>query len=81
MLALSHGAVERNIIADYFIDHNALHYLKLGGIGFLCIYLIHAAKRDLKSQLRVIRVLWRANLAYSFITVSNVVLYFIQNQN
>lgn len=78
MMALSHGAVEGNIIANYFINHNTLHYLKLGGLGFLCIYLIHAAKRDLRSRLRVIRVLRWANLAYSFIAVSNVVVYFVQ---
>ena len=51
MLAISHGAVEGNSIADYFVGHDALHYFKLVGVGLLCIYLIHAAKRNLKSQL------------------------------
>lgn len=78
MLALSHGAVEGNLIADYFIDHNALHYLKLGGLGFLCIYLIHAAKRDLKSQLRVMRLLWWADFAYCCIVVWNAVVNLMQ---
>ena len=61
MLAISYGAAEGNSIADYFVDRDALHYFKFVGVGLLCIYLIHAAKRDLKSQLRVIRVLWWAN--------------------
>ena len=78
MLALSHGAVEGNPIADYFVSNDALHYLKLVGVGLVCIYLIHVAKRNLKSQLSVIRVLWMTNLGFSCIAVSNVVMYFIQ---
>ncbi|WP_459931733.1 hypothetical protein, partial [Desulfosporosinus burensis] len=54
-----------------------LHYYKLVGVGLICIYLIHEAKRDLKSQSRVIKVLWGANLVYSLIAVSNMVAYFI----
>ena len=53
MLALGHGAVEGNPIADYFVSNDALHYLKLVGVGLLCIYLIHVAKRNLKNQLSV----------------------------
>ena len=78
MLAISHGAVEGNPIADYFVGNNALHYFKLIGVGLVCIYLIHAAKRNLNSQLSVIRVLWATDLLFSFIAVSNVVMYFIQ---
>lgn len=79
LLALSQGvAIEGNPIASYFIDHNVLHYFKLIGVSLLCIYLIHAAKRDLKSHSRVIKVLRWANLAYGFIAVSNVVVYFMQ---
>lgn len=78
MLALSHGAAEWNIITNYFIDRNALLYFKLLGVGLVSIYLIHAAKRDFKSQLRVTRLLWWANFAYSFIAVSNIIVYFIQ---
>lgn len=72
------GAVEGNLIANYFIDHNALQYFKLVGVGLLCIYLICAANKDLTSQSRVNRLMWWANLAYSFIAVSNVVVYFVQ---
>ena len=55
-----------------------LTHFKIVGVGIVCIYLIHIAKRNLKSQLSVIRVLWVTNLAFSFIAVSNVVVYFIQ---
>ena len=78
MLAISHGAVEGNSIADYFVGNNVLHYYKLVGVGLLCIYLIHTVKRNLKSQLSVIKVLSWANFGFSFIAVSNVVVYFIQ---
>jgi len=78
MLAISHGAVEGNPIADYFVGNNALHYFKLIGVALVCIYLIHVAKRNIKNQLSVIRVLWLTNLVFSFIVVSNVVMYFIQ---
>jgi len=78
MLAIDHGAVEGNSIADYFVGHDALHYYKLAGVGLLCIYLIHAAKRNLKSQLSEIRVLWWTNLAFSLLCIYNVVAYFIQ---
>lgn len=81
MLEISHGAVEGNSIANHFISNNALHYYKLVGVGLLCIYLIHAAKRNLKSQLSVIRVLWLTNLAFSCISVSNVVVYFVQKHD
>lgn len=76
MLALGHGAVEGNSITNIFVQHNALQYYKLVGVAFVCIYLIHAAKKDLKSQTRVITLLWWANLVYSLIAVSNVVAYF-----
>ncbi len=62
MLTLSHGVVERNPITNGFVHHNALHFYKLVGVAFLCIYLIHAVKKDLKSQSRVIRLLWCTNL-------------------
>ena len=78
MLLISHGSVEGNPIPNYFVGHNALHYFKIVGVGLVCIYLIHVAKRNLKSQLSVIRVLWVTNLAFSFIAVSNVVVYFVQ---
>lgn len=74
-LALGHGvAIEANRIVSYFIDHNAFHYFKLVVVGLLCVYLIHAAKRDLESQLRVDKLMWWANLAYSLIGVSNLVV-------
>ena len=78
MLAISHGVVEGNPIADYFVGNDALYYYKLVGVGLLCIYLIHVAKSNLKNQSSVIRVLWLTNLGFSFIAVSNVVAYFIQ---
>lgn len=78
ILDLKQGAVEGNSIANYFVGHNTLHYFKLVGVGLLCIYLLHAAKRNLKSELSVIRVLWLSNLAFSCIAVSNVVVYFVQ---
>ena len=78
MLALGQGGIEGNPIADYFVGNNALHYYKLVGVGFLCIFLVYVAKRNLKNQLSVIRVLWWTNLGFSFIVVSNVVIYFIQ---
>ena len=78
MLALDQGAIERNPISDYFIGHDALQYFKLVGVGLLCIFLIYVAKRNLKRQLSVIRVLWWTNLGFSCIAVSNVVMYFIQ---
>ncbi|MBC2723744.1 MAG: hypothetical protein HGJ97_13850 [Desulfosporosinus sp.] len=78
MQAISHGAVEGNPLAYYFVNNNALQYFKLVGVAFLCVYLVRAAKRDLKSQLRVIRVLWWANVAYSLIVVYNTVVYFVQ---
>ena len=81
MLLISHGSVEGNPIANYFVGNNALHYFKIVGVGLVCIYLIHVAKRNLKSQLSVIRVLWVTNLAFSFIAVSNVVVYFIQKND
>ena len=59
MLAISHEAVEGNPIADYFVGNDALHYFKMVGVGLVCIYLIHGAKRNLKSQLSVLRVLCR----------------------
>lgn len=75
MLAISHGAVEGNPIADYFVDNNSLHYYKLVGVGIVCIYLIHAAKRNSKS---VIRVLWATNSLLGLLCIYNVVAYFIQ---
>ena len=78
MLALGQGGIEGNPIADYFVGHNALHYYKLVGVGLLCIYLIHLAKRNLKNQLSVIRVLWATNLGFSLLCLYNVVAYFIQ---
>jgi len=41
MVAISHGAVEGNPIADYFVSYDALHYFKLVGVGLVCTYLIH----------------------------------------
>ena len=81
MLAISYGAVEGNPIADYFLRNDALHYFKLVGAGLLCMYLIHVAKRNLKNQLSVIRVLWATNLAFSLICIYNVVAYFIQKNS
>ncbi|WP_073027349.1 DUF5658 family protein [Desulfosporosinus lacus] len=78
MLAISHGAVEGNPIADYFVGNNALHYFKLVSVGLLCIFLIHMAKRNLKNQQSVIRVLWATNLLFGLICIYNVVAYFIQ---
>jgi len=78
MLALRYGAVEGNPIADYFVSNNALHYYKLAGVGLLCIFLIHVAKRNLKNQLSVIRVLWLTNMAFILLCIYNVVAYFIQ---
>ena len=78
MLALGQGGIEGNPIANYFVGNDALHYYKLVGVGLLCIFLIYVAKRNLKNQLSVIRVLWLTNLAFSCIAVSNVVMYFIQ---
>lgn len=80
MLAIGSGAGELNSIAYYFIDHDALHYFKLVGVGFVCIYLILAARRDPKSQRRVIKLLGWANFAYRLIVISNVVVYFLQKQ-
>ena len=81
ILGLSQGATEANLIARYFLDHNALHYFKLFGVGLLCIYLIHASKRNLKSQVRVTRLMWWSNLAYSIICVSNIAVYFVQKNS
>ena len=78
MLALGQGGIEGNPISDYFVGNNALHYYKLVGVGLLCIFLIYVAKKNLKNQLSVIRVLWWTNLGFSFIAVSNVVMYFVQ---
>jgi len=78
MLAISHGAVEGNPIADFFVSNNALHYFKLVGVGLLCILLIQVAKRNLKNQQSVIRVLWATNLGFSLLCIYNVVSYFIQ---
>lgn len=47
------------------------------GVGLLCIDILFVQEKgNLKSQLRVTRV-W-ANIAYSFIVVSNVAVYFVQ---
>jgi len=81
MLLISYGAVEGNPIANYFVGNNALHYFKLIGVGLVCFYLIHTAKRNLNNQLSVIRVLWATNLVFSFIAVSNVVVYFVQKHD
>ncbi|WP_092332640.1 DUF5658 family protein [Desulfosporosinus hippei] len=78
IFAISHGAIEGNPLAGYFVDRNALHYFKFVGVTFLCIYLIHASKRNRKSQKRVIRVLWGVNLAYSVLAIYNVTACFIQ---
>lgn len=78
MLAISHGAVEGNPIADYFVSNNTLHFYKLIGVGLLSIFLIHVAKSNLKNQLSVIRVLWATNLVFGLICIYNVVAYFIQ---
>ena len=78
MLAISHGAVEGNPIADYFVCNDTLHYSKLVGVGLLCIVLVHVAKRNLKNQLSVIRVLWATNVVFSLLCIYNVVAYFIQ---
>jgi hypothetical protein len=71
MLAISHGAVEGNPIANHFISNNTLHYFKLVGVGLLCIFLVYVAKKSLKNQLSVIRVLWATNLVFSCIGVSS----------
>lgn len=42
------------------------------------IYLIHAAKKDLKSQLRVTKLLWLANIVYCCIAVWNIGVGLIQ---
>jgi uncharacterized membrane protein len=78
MLALGQGGIEGNPIANYFVGYDALHYFKIVGVGLLCIFLIYVARRNLKNQLSVIRVLWLTNLVFSFIVVSNVFMYFIQ---
>ncbi len=78
ILGLRHGAMEANLIARYFIDLNALHYFKLVGVGLICIYMIHASTRSFKSQVRVTRLVWWANFAYSIICVSNVAVYYVQ---
>lgn len=78
MLAISHGAVEGNPIADYFVGHNALHNYKLVGVGLLCLFLIHVAKKNLKSRSSVIMVLWATNLGFSVLCIYNVVAYFVQ---
>ena len=78
MLAINHGAAEGNPIADYFVSNNALHYFKLVGVGLLCIFLIHVAKRNLKNQLSVIRVLWATNLAFGVLCIYNLAAYLVQ---
>ena len=70
--------IEGNPISNYFVGHEALHYFKLVGVGLLCIFLVYVAKRNSKNQLSVTRVLWWTNLGFSFIAVSNVVIYFVQ---
>jgi len=51
MLGISRGAVEGNILPNYFVGHDALHYFKIVGVGLLCIFLIHVAKKNFKNQL------------------------------
>lgn len=80
MLSVGSGAGELNLIANYFINHNALHWFKLVGVGFICIYTIYMAKRDLKSQRRVIKILSWADFAYCLIIISNVAVFFIQKR-
>ncbi len=78
MLAIGSGAGELNLIANYFISRDSLHWFKLAGVGFICIYTIYIAKRNLKSQRRVIKILSLADFAYCLIASSNVMVYFLQ---
>jgi hypothetical protein len=77
-LALGYGAIESNVIARYFISKNALHYYKLVGIGLLSIYLIWSAKKDLKSQLIITRLLTWANISFGVIVILNIGTCFFQ---
>ena len=50
MLAIRHGAVEGNPIAGYFVSYDSSLF-QAGRSWLRYIYLIQAAKSDMKSQL------------------------------
>lgn len=75
VLALGTGAVESNIIAKYFINHNSLHWYKIIGIGLLVIYLIWSARKDLQSQIRISKLLKWADIGYGLIVAINIATY------
>ena len=76
--ALASGAYEGNPIAAYFISRDALHYLKIAGLGLLSIYLIIRAKYSAKSRARIARVLLWADVAFGLIVSSNIIVNFVQ---
>lgn len=78
--ALDNGATESNPISNFFITQNTLLQLKLLVLGLLSIYLIVRAKKDLKSLLRVTKLLFLANAAYILIVLSNLIVNHISKK-
>lgn len=70
--ALKLGAVEVNKIANYFIQDNNLHILKLIGFFVVCYFCIRVAKRN---PVRVNKLLTGANIVYTLIVLNNIIVY------
>lgn len=75
ILALNNGAMESNAIARVFIDTGNFHWFKLIGISLVCTYLIWRARKDIKSQLRITKLLKWANAAYGLVVIVNIATY------
>lgn len=78
MQAISNGAGEGNPLANFFIANDALHFMKIGGLSLLCIYLIVRAKLSPKSQPRITKVLVGINVVYILLVVSNILMNQVQ---
>lgn len=78
ILAIGNGATEANAIARYFIEHNSLFWFKFIGISLVSFYLIYSAKKDLKSQNRIIKLLKWADIIYGIIIILNTTTYIFQ---
>lgn len=74
MAAIKVGAVETNKIADFFIQNNSLHILKIIGLIIVCFFCIRAAKRN---PVKVNKVLLFANIGYTLVAINNIIVYIL----
>lgn len=74
MAAIGVGAIEANKIANYFIQTDSLHILKIIGFVIICFFCIRATKRN---PIRVNKVLLFANIGYMLVVINNIIVYIL----